>query len=215
MQQLAKLSLCVMALVGLMVFSQGCSNSEPKKSVPESTSAEKGESPHNEMSHNEMPHNETSHNETSHNEASHNEASHNEADHEGHGHEEKGHDESTHTDHAENAKYKEVMVAFPGHKYAMEIIDEKETTGLVTAFLTNAHFEPVEVKADEVRLNFVIDGSPKSFILKRVPQESGKPATFTLTDKQLATLNCEGWQGKAIATVEINGVPFTSDLIKH
>ncbi len=195
MQQLAKLSLCVMVLAGLTIFSQGCSNTEPKKSIPESTSAEKGKA--------------------SHHKASRNESSHNETDHEGHDHGEKGDDKSTHTDHPENAKYKEVMVAFPGHKYSMEIIDEKETTGLVTAFLTNAHFEPVEVKADEVRLNFVIDGSPKSFILKRAPQESGKPATFTLTDKQLATLNCEGWQGKAIATVESNGVPFTSDLIKH
>ena len=119
-----------------------------------------------------------------------------------------------HGSHAHQSKYKEVVVEFPGHKYAMEIIDEKETTGLVTAFLTDAHFGNIAVDATEVQLNFVIDGSPKSFTLTRAPQEEGKPATFTLTDMQLATLNCEGWQGDATATVNIGGTPYTSKLIK-
>ena len=111
-------------------------------------------------------------------------------------------------------KYNEVLVEFPGHKYAMEIIDEKETTGLVTAFLTNAHFEPIAVDAKEVRLNFVVDGNPKTYTLTRTEQEEGKPATFTLTDKELATLNCEGWQGEATATVEIDGTPYTAKMVK-
>jgi len=111
-------------------------------------------------------------------------------------------------------RYNEVLVEFPGHKYAMEIIDEKETTGLVTAFLTDAHFEPTEVDAQEVRLNFLVEGTPKAFTLTRSPQEAGKPATFTLTDMELATLICEGWQGEATAVVEIGGVPYNSKLIK-
>jgi len=111
-------------------------------------------------------------------------------------------------------KHNEVLVEFPGHKYAMEIIDEKETTGLVTAILTNAHFEPVAVDAKEVRLNFIIDGSPKTFTLTRTEQEEGKPATFTLTDKELAVLTCEGWQGEATASVEIDGTPYNSKLVK-
>jgi hypothetical protein len=127
-----------------------------------------------------------------------------------------GHDHAAdaHDDHAHTPKYNEVMVEFPGHKYAMEIIDENGTTGLVTAFLTDAHFEPVEVDAKEVQLNFMIAGSPKSFKLTRIPQEIGKPATFTLTDMQLATLNCEGWEGEATATVNIGGAPYTSKLVK-
>ncbi|MCL2624137.1 MAG: hypothetical protein FWD31_10780 [Planctomycetaceae bacterium] len=111
-------------------------------------------------------------------------------------------------------RYNEVLVEFPGHKYAMEIIDEKETTGRVTAFLTDAHFEPTAVDAQEVRLNFIVEDKPKSFTLSRTPQEAGKPATFTLTDMELATLLCEGWQREATASVEIGGVPYNSKLIK-
>ena len=113
-----------------------------------------------------------------------------------------------------NPKYNEILVEFPGHQYAMEIIDEKETTGLVTAFLTDAHFEPVAVDTQEVRLNFIVDGSPKVFMLGRVEQPDGEPATFTLTSMELATLCCEGWQGDATASVEINGVPYNAKLVK-
>jgi len=98
-----------------------------------------------------------------------------------------------------DSRYNEVLVVFPGHSYAMEIIDEKETTGLVTAFLTDAHFEPTTVDAQEVRLNFIVAGTPKS---------------FTLIDMELATLICEGWQGEATAVVEIGGVPYNSKLVK-
>lgn len=129
-----------------------------------------------------------------------------------------GHDHATETSadgHVHpDSRYNEVLVEFPGHKYAMEIIDERETTGLVTAFMTDAHFEPTAVDSQEVRLNFVVDGKPKSFMLSRTPQEAGKPAIFTLTDMELATLICEGWQGEATAVVEIGGVPYNSKLVK-
>ncbi|MCL2117990.1 MAG: hypothetical protein FWH27_06135 [Planctomycetaceae bacterium] len=129
-----------------------------------------------------------------------------------------GHDHAAETPaHAHpphTPKYNEVLVEFPGHDYSMEIIDERETTGLVTAFLTDAHFEPTEVDARDVRLNFVVGGSPKTYTLSRIPQEAGKPATFTLTDMELATLLCEGWQGEATASVTIGGVPYNSKLVK-
>jgi hypothetical protein len=110
-------------------------------------------------------------------------------------------------------KYNQTLVEFPGHKYSMEIIDD-EATGLVTAFLTDAHFAPIDVDAKEVRLNFTVDGAPKTFTLTRLEQETGKPATFTLTDKALATLNCDGWQGEATASVEISGTPYNAKLTK-
>ncbi len=111
-------------------------------------------------------------------------------------------------------KYNEVMAEFPGHKYAMEIIDEKETTGLVTAFITDAHFEPTAVDAKELRLNFMVDGKPKTYTLTRTEQEAGKPVAFTLKDMELATLNCEGWKGEATVSVEIGGTPYNAKLVK-
>ena len=110
-------------------------------------------------------------------------------------------------------KYNETLVEFPGRMYAMEIIDD-EKTGLVTAFLSDAFFNPIEVDTKEVRLNFVVNGQPKTFTLTRIEQETGKAATFTLTDMELATLNCEGWQGDATASVEIGGTPYRAKLVK-
>jgi uncharacterized protein YndB with AHSA1/START domain len=116
--------------------------------------------------------------------------------------------------HVHTWKYNEVVVEFPGHTYALEIIDEKETTGLVTAFLTDTHCEPIEVDTTEVRLNFRVGGSPKTFTLTRIEQETGEPATFTLTDMELATLLCEGWQGDATASVSVSGAPYNAKLVK-
>lgn len=107
-----------------------------------------------------------------------------------------------------------VFAEFPGHKYAVEIIGD-ETTGLVTALLTNAHFEPIAVNSTEIQLNFVVNGTPKTFVLAvRAEQEEGKPAAFTLTDKELATLVCDGWQGDAAASVAVGGTQYNAKLVK-
>ena len=110
-------------------------------------------------------------------------------------------------------RHNNVVAVFPGHTYAMEIIDDR-TTGLVTAFLTCVHFDPVAVDATEVRLNFLIDSTPRQFILIRTEQTEGEPATFTLTDMELAVLICEGWQGDATTRIEIGGVPFSARMVK-
>ncbi len=115
-------------------------------------------------------------------------------------------------------KYNSVLVEFPGHQFAMEIVDAHETTGLVTAYLTDAHFEPVEVDSQEVRLHFLVGGEPKIYTLTRTEQEpntvSPSVATFTVTNMELASLNCDGWEGEATATVEISGTPYTAKLAR-
>ena len=141
------------------------------------------------------------------------------SDHDGHDHATTapaGNAQSAQDAHAalHQTKFNNVLVEFPGHKYAMEIIDDDDTPGLVMAFLTDAHFTPVAVDAQEVRLNFVVDGAPKTYILLRTPQEAGKPAVFMLTDTELAPLICEGWQGEATASVEIGGTPYNAKLVK-
>ena len=108
-------------------------------------------------------------------------------------------------------KYNDILVEFPGHRYSMEIIHDAD--GLVTAFLTDAHFNPIAVDAETVQLNFNVGGEPKSYTLSRSEQESGKPATFTFTDKELAAL-LDGWQGEATASVEIGGKPNSAKMIK-
>ncbi|MCL1894178.1 MAG: hypothetical protein FWG02_08100 [Holophagaceae bacterium] len=101
-------------------------------------------------------------------------------------------------------KYNQVLVEFPGHKYSMEIIVEEESHE-VTAFLTNAHFEVVDVSANEVKLDFIVASKPKSFTLVRTPQDDGQPVKFILKDAELATLIKDGWEVEASAFVVIDG----------
>ena len=119
-----------------------------------------------------------------------------------------------HDDHAARhiPKHGGVVAEFPGHRYAVEIIED-DTTSLVTAFVTDAHFEPVAVDAAEVRLNFTVEGTPKTYTLARSNPDD-TPAAFTLTDAELAALICDGWQGDATASVEIGGRPNTAKLGK-
>lgn len=136
-----------------------------------------------------------------------------------HAHQEKGSApefvvQKSHQHDAEGfCKYKNVYGEFPGHKYAVEIV-ENEETGLVSAHFTDAHFEPTFVNASEIKLQFVIDGTPKAYVLARSEQEEGKPSIFTATDKDLAHLLSDGWKGEATANIEIDGSPFIAELKK-
>lgn len=111
-------------------------------------------------------------------------------------------------------KYKEVVAEFPGHKYALEVINENEEEGLVAAFLTDAHFSPVDVDTQEVQLNFTADGAAKTFTLNRAEQDAGKPAKYTLQNKELSELICDGWKGDATASMEAGGNPFNAKMKK-
>ncbi len=124
-----------------------------------------------------------------------------------------GHDHGAEAHGSHTPKHNQVLVEFPGHKYTMEITDDHDT-GLVSAYLTDAEFENIDVDSKEVKLNFLVDGAPKSFVLTRAASESGKPVTFTSSDKDLEVLICDGWKGEATAVVEIAGSPNSAALKK-
>jgi len=108
------------------------------------------------------------------------------------------------------ASHGRVVAEFPGHRYAFEIISV-EATGLVTALITDAHFEPVPVDASEVQLNCIVEGTPKTYTLTRTNPDN-TPATFTLTDAELVKLLIgDGWKN-ATASVKIGGEPNTAKL---
>ena len=108
-------------------------------------------------------------------------------------------------------KHNQIIAEFPGHKYAMEIVENGDS---VTAYLTDAHFAPIQLDVQEVKLDFIVDEKPASYTLKRTADESGKPATFTADDKELAELCCDGWHGEAMATFELAGAPYRTKLTK-
>ena len=152
------------------------------------------------------------HGHAGHDHAGHDHSGHDHADHDHSSHDQGDRDQGGH-DHASMMKYNQVVAEFPGHRHAMEIA-ENHDTGIVSAYLTDAHFNVTRVDTQEIKLHFVVHGSPKSFTLIRVPHEAGKPATFSSGNTELRELICQGWKGQATAHVEIDGRPNSATLKK-
>ena len=129
--------------------------------------------------------------------------------------------------------YNQVIVEFPGHQYALEIavkpvketIDGVERTfPTVFAFVSDTHFEPLKIETQEIRLNFVVDRRPRSFVLLPVkvdprPEANRKPQSiFELKDADLVKLIESGWQGNATANMQVqvgrNRVPYNARLMQ-
>ena len=133
-------------------------------------------------------------------------------------------------------KHNQVVVEFPGHRYSLEIavkpiketVDGAErTVPTVFAYVSDAHFEPLVIDTKEIRLNFVVDRQPKSFILLPVKADADvgrdakdtKPqSVFELKDPELIKLIVDGWQGVAQASMVVSvgrtSAPFTARLMK-
>jgi hypothetical protein len=130
-------------------------------------------------------------------------------------------------------KHNQVVVEFPGHKYSLEIAilktTEKESSEerivpTVFAFVSDTHFEPLKIEAKEVRLNFVVDRKPKSFVLSpatidpRTEKEPKPQTIFKSNDPELVKLITDGWQGNATANMVVqvgrNSTPYTARLMK-
>ena len=130
-------------------------------------------------------------------------------------HEHGQHEHGAH-EHGESwalAKHGQTAARFPGGAYALEVTGD-EASGLVTAYLTDARFEPLEADAAQIRLNFAADGAPESFTLTRKENTASGEAVFTVTDQHLAELIHDGWRGKAAAWTEIGGSPYSAELVK-
>ena len=125
-------------------------------------------------------------------------------------------------------KHNQVVVEFPGHKYSLEIavktvketIDgEERTVKTVFAYTSDTHFDPIKVDTKEVRLNFVVDRKPKSFVLlpvKADPRTDKDPkpqSIFELKDPELVKLIESGWQGNATANMSVGRTPYNARLI--
>ena len=105
-----------------------------------------------------------------------------------------------------------LLAVLGSHEYHAEVLADHDT-GKVTLFLTDAKFQPIAVDVKEVRLNLMVDGKPKQYVLK-VAETIGpdQPIPFTLTDVELAELLEEGWAGEARVAVELDGAPYTGAL---
>lgn len=130
-------------------------------------------------------------------------------------HEHGQHEHGAH-EHGESwalAKHGQTAALFPGGAYALEVTGD-EASGLVTAYLTDARFEPLEADAAQIRLNFAADGAPESFTLTRKENTASGEAVFTVTDRQLAELIHDGWRGTAAAWTAIGGSPYSAELVR-
>ncbi len=133
-------------------------------------------------------------------------------------------------DHAAfKPKHGWITVEFPGHKFALEIVEavkpgekEGEKIELVRTFLTDAHYEPVAADVKEVKLFFTVNGKTKQYALPRLKEEPKKDAkpdvpqyiTFESVDAELVKLVCEGWKGNAVASMTVGKTPYKANLVK-
>lgn len=126
-------------------------------------------------------------------------------------------------------KHNQVAAEFPGHKYSIEIAvkEMKEKVGdkdivvpVVFAHVTDAHFDPIFVEAKEIRLNFIVDKKPKSFVLlpvkvdPKAEKDSKRPSVFELKDPALAKLISAGWTGNAMVAMQVGKTPYNAKLMK-
>lgn len=151
---------------------------------------------------------------------------------EGDGHDHgKAHFEGDGHDHGKEnrPKHNQMAAEFPGHKFAMEIavkdvkviVDRKERAiPTVFAYLTDSHFKPIHADVKEVRLNFVIDKKPKSFVLlpvkvdPKTAKDVKRPLVFELKDPMLVKLISSGWKGDASVSMRVGKTPFNAKLVK-
>lgn len=142
-----------------------------------------------------------------------------------------GHSDGDGHDHGKEGKPKHNQMAaeFPGHKFSMEIAvkevkevvnGKEQAVPTVFAFLTDAHFKPIQADVKEVRLNFVIDKKPKSFVLLPVKVDPkaekipSRPSVFELKNPELAKLISGGWKGDASVSMRVGKTPYNTKLMK-
>ncbi|MDO4570098.1 MAG: hypothetical protein Q4D38_06935 [Planctomycetia bacterium] len=142
----------------------------------------------------------------------------------GHVHDENcGHDHSDHDAHDAASEadahaalhishYKQWVVNFPGHKYALEVTTQ-DADNIVRAYLTNAHFEPIAAGVESVEIRCVVSDAPQSFTLAKVETAAGESLRFELASDELKAL-LRGESLNASAVVEIDGAPFSADFEK-
>ena len=136
------------------------------------------------------------------------------------------------TNEPNKPKHNQVVVEFPGHSYTLEVavkqvkekVDgEERSVYKVFAYVSDAHFGPRVVDTKEVRLNFVIDRQPKSFVLLPVKadadvgrdiKDTRPQSVFELNDPALTKLIVDGWQGAARAQMLVGRTPYTAQLMK-
>ena len=126
-------------------------------------------------------------------------------------------------------KHNQVIAEFPGHRYSLEIAvkpvkemvnGEERSIPTVFAYVSDAHFEPLLIEAKEIRLNFIVDRQPKSFVLLPAKAEANakkdtKPQSiFELKSPELAKLISDGWQETAQASMVVGKTPYTARMVK-
>ena len=130
-----------------------------------------------------------------------------------HDHEHDHEQEETHAHVHPDPTYKQYYAGFPGHKYAVEVVTNEETN-VVTAYLTDAHYAPVSVAANEITLQYIVDSAPQSVTLAKAETASGEALRYTLDNEALKTLLKGDACPEITVSVEVDGVPVTATLKK-
>ncbi len=108
---------------------------------------------------------------------------------------------------------KGLLAVLGSHEYHAEVLHD-EDTGQVTAIISDGKFKPIENTITDVKLNLLVDGEPTPFALTPQAREAGEEVRFITVDKALCELVCEGWEGDAQVSADIDGEPYHGKLAK-
>ncbi len=106
-----------------------------------------------------------------------------------------------------------LLAILGSHQFHAEFIPDTET-GDVLAIVYDNHFKPFQTETKELTLALKVGDEPKTFtLLVDHDGSEGKPATFKITDVDLAKILAQGWQGDARVMFTSADAPASGNLI--
>lgn len=105
-----------------------------------------------------------------------------------------------------------LLAMLGSHQFHAEFIPDAET-GDVLAIVYDKEFKPFQTETKELTLALKIGDEPKTFtLLVDHDGADGKPATFKITDADLAKILVQGWQGDARVMFTSGDAPASGNL---
>lgn len=105
-----------------------------------------------------------------------------------------------------------LLAILGSHQYHVEIIPET-ATGDVLGILYDDHFKPFKTETKEFTLSLKVNGEQKIYtLLVDHDGDEGKPATFKISDPELAKTLAMGWDGEARVMITVDDAPASGRL---
>ncbi|NQT36466.1 MAG: hypothetical protein HQ581_03200 [Planctomycetes bacterium] len=115
--------------------------------------------------------------------------------------------------HSHDTPHGGLLAVLGSHEYHAEVLHD-EDTNQVTAIISDSEWQPIESKITNVKLNLMVADVPEPFSLSPQTRKAGEEVRFSTVNAELCELVCEGWEGNAEVSADIDGAPYRGKLAK-